>query len=152
MTVHEGFAGYREFAPPGWSPPPLAQEVEWLRGGLPDPDVWCVVGERDGEIAGHVAFRSAGSSRWGDGGDAGLAHLWQVFVRPAHWGTGLAPTLLAAATERAGERGFARMRLYTPAGQARARRFYEREGWTARGEPFEGPQLGLAVLEYRRPL
>ena len=37
------------------------------------------------------------------------------------------------------------------AGQARARRFYEREGWRQTGEPFEIAD-GLPTLEYRRPL
>ena len=41
------------------------------------------------------------------------------------------------------------MRLYCAAAQARARRFYEREGWAARGEPFDEPQMGLALVEYR---
>ena len=43
------------------------------------------------------------------------------------------------------------MRLYTPAGQARARRFYEREGFAAAGGP-QDRGLGLPVIEYRRPL
>jgi hypothetical protein len=38
-----------------------------------------------------------------------------------------------------------------PSGQARARRFYEREGWQAAGELFDNP-LGLLLVEYRRGL
>jgi hypothetical protein len=41
------------------------------------------------------------------------------------------------------------MRLFVPAGQARARRFYAREGFVAVGKPFEFG-LGLPVLEYQR--
>jgi predicted GNAT family N-acyltransferase len=43
------------------------------------------------------------------------------------------------------------MRLFTPEGQARARRFYEREGWVQYGEPFEAG-LGIPLVEYRREL
>jgi hypothetical protein len=43
------------------------------------------------------------------------------------------------------------MRLYTPEHQARARRVYEREGWTVRGDPISSP-MGMPVVEYRRPL
>ena len=42
------------------------------------------------------------------------------------------------------------MRLFTPAGHARARRFYEREGWEPRGEPTLEEPLGLELIEYRR--
>jgi hypothetical protein len=41
------------------------------------------------------------------------------------------------------------MRLFVPVGQARVRRFYEREGFTATGEPFD-TGLKLPLLEYRR--
>jgi hypothetical protein len=42
------------------------------------------------------------------------------------------------------------MRLFVPVGQARARRFYARERFTAAGEPFDF--AGLPALEYHRPL
>jgi hypothetical protein len=38
------------------------------------------------------------------------------------------------------------MRLFTPADQARARRFYEREGWTLRAEPYFEAALGLDLV------
>ena len=44
------------------------------------------------------------------------------------------------------------MRLFTPAPQARARRFYEREGWAAVGDEFHDPGPNLVVIEYRRAL
>jgi GNAT superfamily N-acetyltransferase len=82
----------------------------------------------------------------------GLAHLWMLFIREPWWGTGLASRLLALAVEEAGARGYDAMRLYTPAGQARARAFYEREGWAIAGEAMFEPMLGLELVEYRRPL
>jgi hypothetical protein len=44
------------------------------------------------------------------------------------------------------------MRLFTPAEQQRARRFYEREGWSAVTEAYLEEPLGLEIVEYRRPL
>ena len=52
---------------------------------------------------------------------------------------------------RAREEGFRAMRLFVATGQARARRFYEREGWRAVAEMPESP-LGLPLIEYRRDL
>jgi len=43
------------------------------------------------------------------------------------------------------------VRLFVAVGQARARRFYTREGFIAVGEPFEFG-LGLPALEYQRAL
>ena len=43
------------------------------------------------------------------------------------------------------------MRLFTPADQARARRFYEREGWRVTGAPHHD-DIGFAVVEYRLDL
>jgi GNAT superfamily N-acetyltransferase len=81
-----------------------------------------------------------------------LAHLRNLFVDRGHWGTGLAATLLGAAVATARERGHAEMRLFTPARHARARRFYEREGWTPAGAEFHDRGPGLPMVEYRRAL
>jgi ribosomal protein S18 acetylase RimI-like enzyme len=90
------------------------------------------------------------TSRWPEKLDH-LAHLWQLFVRPAFWGTGAATTLMRRALAEAAAQGYAAMRLYTPAEQRRARRFYEREGFAQRGDPIPS-ELGFAVVEYRRAL
>jgi GNAT superfamily N-acetyltransferase len=63
----------------------------------------------------------------------------------------VASQLLARVTNTAVSRGFTAMRLFVPAGQARARRFYAREGFVALGSPFD-PGTGLPVLECRRSL
>jgi GNAT superfamily N-acetyltransferase len=148
-TVDAGFASYRAFAPPEYRPPPAGDEAARLRQHLADPATWCLVAEAPGgELAGHVAMFPAHASPHGVA-EPGLGHLYQLFLRPDHWGTGLAARLLGAAVAEARARGFSRLRLLTPEGQARARRFYEREGWTLHGEPFENEQLRLALVEYR---
>ena len=84
--------------------------------------------------------------------DASLAHISNLFVHRDHWGAGLARELHRAALEAAGERGFTELRLFVAAGQGRARRFYEREGWRPAGDPFDDAVPGLTMVEYRYTL
>jgi predicted N-acetyltransferase YhbS len=149
--LREGFEGYRSFAPPGWEPPDPQEELERIRDYLDSPEVWALIAERDGEAAGHVAIMPATlHSQPSD--EPGLAHFWQLFVRPAWWGSGLATELHGEAVREAAARGFTAMRLYTPAAQRRARRFYEREGWTVAGETPDPPNFGMPLVEYRRAI
>jgi GNAT superfamily N-acetyltransferase len=147
----EGFETYRAFAPAGWAPPSTEREIAQLRHLLADDSAWYLVSEVDGVVVAHVGFLpAAGAHRPVE--DPALAHFRQLFVRRAHWGTGLATRLHAAAIDEATARGFAAMRLFTPAGQARARRFYEREGWMLTGEPALDQRIGFEVAEYRYAL
>ena len=150
-SVSEGFEAYRDFAPAGWEPPSAAAELRLLREGLARADAWCELAEVGGALAGHVAIRAAATATYSSP-EPGLAHFWQLFVKPAWHGSGLATALHADAVREAGERGYLAMRLFAAAGQGRARRFYEREGWTAEGPPFDLPGFGLPVVEYRLPI
>jgi predicted N-acetyltransferase YhbS len=148
----EGFESYRSFAPPGWEPRDLRAELKMIRERLGSPEVWCLIAERDGEPAGHVALTPAWLHGSHPSEEPGLAHLWQLFVRSTWWGSGLATTLHAEALREAAARGFTAMRLYTPAAHLRARRFYEREGWTAAEETTDAPEFGMPLVEYRRAI
>ena len=150
-AIADGFESYRDFAPAGWTPPSAERETEQLRTLLDSEDFWCLLAEAHGDLAGQVAFLPA-KQAWHPVEDSGLAHLRQMFLTPDFWGTDLARTLHHRAVHAAFKRGFRAMRLFAPAGQARARRFYEREGWTAAGEPFHDPGVGLQIIEYARPL
>lgn len=149
-VVAAGFSGYRAFAPEGWEPPGVEAETELLEPLLARPDFWCAVAERDGAVAGHSAFLPAAGSM-APSNDPGLAHLRALFVDREWWGHGVAGRLHVMALEEATRRRFTAIRLFTPAAQARARRFYEREGWRVAGEPFAA-ELGLTLVEYRRDL
>jgi GNAT superfamily N-acetyltransferase len=151
LTVVEGFDSYRAFAPRFWEPPGDPSDVLTLRRRLADERVWCQVGEREQTMAGHCAFLPSEMGHWPGPGPE-LAHLWQLFVRQPFWGAGLATDLLGAAVREAGRRGFEAIRLFTPAGHGRARRFYEREGWTPAGPPVDGAGFGMPLVEYRRNL
>ena len=62
----------------------------------------------------------------------------QVYVSSRHRGTGVAGTLLAEAERLVALNGHERAWLAVVEGNARARRFYERNGWTDEG-PFDYP-------------
>jgi GNAT superfamily N-acetyltransferase len=143
-TVRQGFEGYRAWAPRGWDPPPPQLHLIGIRERLARPDAWCALAEAGTEPAGHGAYLASGA--------VGLAHLWMLFVREPWWGSGLAADLLAR-TVAAAARDYAVIRLHTPAGHARARAFYAREGWRQEGGgAWYEPALGLELVEYRRPL
>lgn len=62
----------------------------------------------------------------------------QVFVAPAARGTDLAPALLAEAERQVAAAGHGTAWLAVVAGNARARRFYEKYGWRDEGDlPYE---------------
>ena len=149
--VLEGVEDYPSFAPPGWTAPSLDAEVEHLRESLADEDVCCLVADSEGEVIGQITVLPATRApRPVD--DVSLAHISNLFVRRDHWGAGLARDLHHAVLEAAGERGFTELRLFVAAGQARARRFYEREDWLPAGDAFDDPVPGLTMIEYRYTL
>ena len=138
--VIEGFATYRAFAPQGWVVPALADELERVAATLAKPSCWCELADDvNGRLAGHVGFLAAADSRLPDD-EPGLGHFWQLFVRRDLWGSGLATTLHTGAMRAAADRNLETLRLFTPAGHARGRRFYEREGWSLHREL---PRTGL---------
>ena len=159
VTVHAGFATYREFAPAGWVPPDPEPGAEILRRRLQEPDTWVAIAHGADAVAGHVGFYPAREREPGDLPDfegerpllPGVAYLWQLFVRPAFWGSGIAATLHDAALEEMRARDYERAQLLTPSGQMRARRFYEREGWVAGASGLDR-MIALEVVEYRRNL
>jgi GNAT superfamily N-acetyltransferase len=141
-TVGIGFDGYRSFAPAGWRPPSFAIEVTTIRERLVRTDAWALLAFVGAEPAGQVALLA-------DPAPA-TAYLWQLFLRPAYWGTGLAGSLHAAFLAEARARGYEHGRLLTPEGQARARRFYERHGWETDGAATFEEGLELELLAYTR--
>jgi ribosomal protein S18 acetylase RimI-like enzyme len=151
-TVTAGFESFFAWAPAGWTPPETGFELFRFREALSRPSIWGIVGVDDGEVAGHVTLLQAREREEPRADIPGVAHLWQLFVRPRWWGTGLATTLNTRAVEEAVRRGYEAMRLYTPAQNARARAFYEREGWTSDGAATYEPHLGLEIVQYRRRL
>jgi GNAT superfamily N-acetyltransferase len=151
-TVREGFETYKVFLPAGWEPPPSEFERSRIEQRLGFDDAWCRVAFAGTDPAGHVAFLAAREQTDDRPLIPGFAHLWMLFIRKPWWGSGLARRLLALAVAEAARQGYEEMRLFTPAGQARARAFYEREGFATDGTLRPEPMLGLDLVEYRRRL
>jgi len=94
-----------------------------------------VADESGGALAGFVTIQR------------GSGHLDQLCVTPARQGSGVAALLLGAAKARAPDR----VRLEVNADNARARRFYVREGFAEMGagvSPASG--LPIVTMEWRR--
>ncbi|NUR59212.1 MAG: GNAT family N-acetyltransferase [Catenulispora sp.] len=109
-----------------------------------------VVADVGGRAAG---FAWTGPCRDADGPD-GAGELYAINVAPEAWGTGAGQALLEAAHESLTAMQFATAVLWVLPSNARARRFYERNGWAADGvEPTRGsagpssPTLTCGVLD-----
>ena len=139
--VTDGIQGYRDFAPATWVPPfeNSTAKVERTLAELADPGTFSRVTEVDGRIAGFV--------HWCEPDPPVAIRLRFLFVAKPFWGTGLARLLHDESVAAMGART---ARLFTPSGQGRARRFYERGGWTVHAE-LETSELGIPLVEYRRP-
>jgi GNAT superfamily N-acetyltransferase len=105
------------------------------------PDARIFVAERGHEIVGIATCRCDGST----------SELGALYVVPGAWGTGAAEQLVSAALAAMAERGARDAFLWVAEANARARRFYEREGWTPSGETRDST-LGPAEVRYARRL
>jgi GNAT superfamily N-acetyltransferase len=97
-----------------------------------------------------VAFASVGADR----DDETRGELYAIYALPEAWGSGAGRTLLGASVEALREGGYGEAILWVLADNPRARRFYEREGWSPDGGAKTDAFFGIAVTElrYRRSL
>ena len=121
-------------------------ELQLGEGGEPALEVF-VAEDIDGSLRGFAAACP-------DGADPSVGVIAQLYVDPDAWGTGVARDLLTAATDNLKARSFAVATLSVARGNARARRFYEREGWHATGIETSEQLWGVSIVtaEYRREL
>ncbi|WP_232285313.1 GNAT family N-acetyltransferase [Saccharomonospora xinjiangensis] len=84
----------------------------------------------DGETV--VGFACVGASR-DDDAAAATGELQSIYLDPAKWGLGLGRLLHAEALATLRRDGYRRATLWVLDGNAVARRFYERAGWTEDG-------------------
>jgi ribosomal protein S18 acetylase RimI-like enzyme len=134
-----------------WATPgrTLEHELAYVRGYFERPETVVTLAEQDGELAGVVSFEPS-LIRGEPVADARTGYVRLLAVDPDLWGTGLASELMAQArSEMAGD-GFDRAYLWCGASNARARRFYEREGWTLDGREREHADWGRMISYQRR--
>lgn len=121
-----------------------------LSAGADDRAVLVVEDPTDGHVCGFAVVGDARTDHGAAAPDDG--ELWAINLEPEAWGRGLGGVLLAGAEQALVARGCARAHLWVLEGNARARRFYEREGWRPDGavkdEDFGGRTL--REVRYRR--
>lgn len=93
----------------------------------PAEGVTNLVGEIDGAIQ---AISTVGPFRDRATFDDPSGELWMINVHPDAFGTGIATALHRRALDHLRKDGHHRAALWVVDDNARARRFYEREGWT----------------------
>jgi ribosomal protein S18 acetylase RimI-like enzyme len=102
----------------------------------------------DGTMVGIVSFEPS-LIRGEEIAGERLAYLRLIAVDPARWGSGLATELLCSAAGEMRDAGYAEAYLWCGESNARARRFYEREGWRedgrARAHEDWGRMLGYTL-------
>src|SRR5437588_8141317 len=99
--------------------------LDGFRAGLAEAsaDARILVAEDGDSIVGIATCRRDGAT----------CELRALYVVPDAWGTGVARRLTEAALDAMRDRGAVEARLWVVEANGRARRFYEREGWTLDG-------------------
>jgi GNAT superfamily N-acetyltransferase len=106
-----------------------------------------IVAEDDeGAVVGWASF---GATEGDFGPEVG--ELGGLYVDPDHWDAGVGGELLGEAEQGLVAAGFERAVLWTLAGNARTRRFYENRGWIADGAT-DTHRSGAGVVRYAKEL
>jgi GNAT superfamily N-acetyltransferase len=89
-----------------------------------------------------------------DAGLAGYGELNALYVDPDYWGRGIGLALMQAARARLSDLGFGHALLWMLAGNTRAERFYQLDGWTHDGARKPKLVWGVTVesLRFQRKL
>jgi GNAT superfamily N-acetyltransferase len=103
-----------------------------------------IVAEEEGRILG---FATTAPSREPD--LTGHGELFALYVDPGHWRRGIGGALVQAARARLFELGFRNAVLWVMEGNARAERFYRKDGWAPDGSRKTDSVWGVSVNEVR---
>jgi GNAT superfamily N-acetyltransferase len=125
----------------------LANRTDWWRTHLtsePPLDVWVGVSD-EGTVEGFVTFGESRDER----PMPTTGEVRAIYTRERVWGTGLGSALWDAATAQLAARGCVEATLWVLDTNVRARRFYERKGWTADGATQVDDVWGATVTEVR---
>ncbi len=144
-------ATYRDWLPPGWTPPEVG--ADWA-ARFSEPDRWSVLIEDDGAVVGFASFRQAyeGVPPAPSGPVIeGVAHVGAVFVAPSQWRRGIARRMMALLEDEMRSRGFSHAILWTPDG-APAERLYSALGWARDGRRMWHDWVGVWVVGYAKAL
>jgi len=132
----------------------IEERAQHWRERLADPAssaAFALVAEQMGAIGG---FASLGPVRDPDLDPARVGELWAIYVDPMVWGKGAGPALWTLALDELRARRFETLVLWVLTANARARRFYEKQGMTLDGGEKSPVEDGapLPHLRYRMGL
>ena len=113
----------------------------WRSGIAERPENLPLVAVRDGNVVGHAACGPTTDP-------AGAGELYSINVDPLDWGHGAGRALLEEVDRRLMASHDAAVLWVVPS-NARARRFYERAGWSVDGAERTAEVLGVSVPEIR---
>jgi GNAT superfamily N-acetyltransferase len=143
--IHAGTVGvaYRAFFP-AESPPPTAAELcdQWT-ARLADSTAAALLATVDGRPVGSVLTRADAQF---PGGELAALH-----VLPPEWGQRIGSELHDAALAELAKAGHETAWLWVISANERARRMYERRGWTPRADITQH-YLGIPEIRYSHPL
>lgn len=151
--------GYRGLLPDAYLDAPsfAQQRVDRWRGWAAtggSPATQVSVATIDGEV---VGFGLCGPEHDNEPPrPTGRGQVYAFYLRPAAWGSGAAAPLMAHGRARLHAAGFREAVLWVLRDNPRARRFYEREGWSPTGKSslFEGntadgePEFAVVEVQY----
>lgn len=115
-----------------------------FRHAIRSPTIICLVARRHAEVLGYVAVERRRNSSAG--------RLTSIAVAPRAAGARVGERLLAAAEKAATAAALTRMRLEVRADNGRARRLYERAGYSVRETLDDYYEDGAAALRYEKAL
>jgi GNAT superfamily N-acetyltransferase len=120
---------------------------QWVEA-LASTGRWPVVfvAEEGGRVSG---FAAVGPTRDEDADPERVGELYTIYLDPGAWGGGLGVALLEQAVAELAEGGFERASLWVLHSNARARRFYERHGWTTDGATKEHDWVAFTATDVR---
>ena len=144
LLAYEGFVDRAVMLEAGG----LLEERFRALGDPADPRRVLVAEATDGGVRGFV---SVGPSR-DDDAPADVGELHAIYVDPEAVGTGTGHALLIRGEETLRALGFVAATLWVFERNARARRFYERHGWTVEPGSGPGPWGWARSVRYRREL
>ncbi|MGN1422440.1 MAG: GNAT family N-acetyltransferase [Oscillospiraceae bacterium] len=99
----------------------------------------------DGEtIVAHSCARAAADEKM-----SGWGEVWTLYVLPEYWGQGCGTALLDNSVQWFNEQGFDRVYLWALETNSRARRFYERRGFSVTQDKLECDIAGITVTDIR---
>src|SRR4051794_40050923 len=126
----------------------VERRAEHWRQQVVHPGQITLVADSDGQV---VGFAASGPSRDDDAADA--AELYAIYVTPDAWSTGAGHALHDATIALLAPE-FDEVVLWVLAGNARARTFYERHGWSTDGSTKQDQRddVILDEVRYRRRL